>query len=100
MQQALPLERPAVSQTNTRQQVTHCKEKPAPEQQKHKERCTHNEILQMLVESMVGYSEQALGRTKETNDIDTRRKKTGCCGASNKQRPAMATNRQLTRALA
>ena len=29
----------------------------------------------MLVESMVGYSEQALGRTKETNDIDTRRKK-------------------------
>ena len=69
MQQVLPQERPAVSQTN-KQTRPHsksgaslqCKDQPAPEQQKHKERYVDNEILQKLVEGMVGYSEQALGR--------------------------------------
>ena len=105
MQQVLPLERPAVSQTNQQTKPysksgasLQCKDKPAPEQQKHKERYVDNETLQMLVEGMVGDSEQAIGRD-QGDERHGHKEKTGCCGASNKQRPAVATNRHPTRAL-
>jgi hypothetical protein len=55
-----------------------------------------NGILHMLVEGMVGDSEQALGRDQGDERLGH---KEGCSGASNKQRPAMATNRHPTRAL-
>jgi hypothetical protein len=62
-----------------------------------------NEILQMLVESMVGHSEQALGRTKhQAADEDTltqgENKVLWCGQQTNKDQP-MATNRHLPRAL-
>ena len=58
-----------VKQTNkqdrtaaSREQAFNEKDKPAPEQQKHKEQHVDNEILHMLVEGMVGDSKQAQGR--------------------------------------
>ncbi len=81
-----------------------CKDKPTPEQHTYKERCVDNEILQMLVEGMVGHREQGprtdgIKHQAANEDTLTQGEKQGA-GASNKQRPATATARHLPRALA